>query len=112
MKHRTYVRDGCLIIRIEDDIKLNSRINELNGIVKKTLESGEKNIALAFTEPSQFSSDSINVLVKCLALITEKGGKLALIQPKKNILEVFRIIGLSKKVKVYRSEQEIGELET
>lgn len=101
-------RHGYRVIRVTEDIVLTSDVGELREHLEKALQKGEKRVALGFTPNSYLYTEAIAVLVQCFELIQDAGGKLAIINPNEDILDVLRIAGFLDLVAVVKTEDELA----
>jgi len=103
--------NGYHVIRLMEDVHMDSKIPELRTHVEQCMENGAKKIALQFSRNSYLSSESIGLLAGCLYDLGKQGGTLALVLPCPAIIEVFQITGLLTHVEVCRSLAELGAQE-
>ena len=87
------------IDRLKDSIILKSFINAL-------LERNVSNIALNLSKVTYLDSGALNVLIYCHTSLRKKNGTMALIEPNEYVKDVFDVVGLSKLVHVYSTEEE------
>jgi anti-anti-sigma factor len=109
MKIVSTYRRGYQILKIDENLTLNSDITDLRTIVEDYVQKGPINIALEFTKDSYLYTKSIAVLVQCLETIQEHGGRMAVIAPNRDIVDVLETIGFINLVKIYGSEEDVGK---
>ncbi len=87
------------IDRLKDSIVLKSYINSL-------LERNVSSIALNLSKVTYLDSGALNVLIYCHTSLRKKNGTMALIEPNEYVKDVLDVVGLSKLVRVYSTEEE------
>lgn len=94
------------IIRVWEDLELNSDLTEL----KKTVEHDHsiKNLVLAFTEKSSLYSRTVSVLLEVFRILQRRHGSLSFIKPNHSISFVLNTVGLGHLVRIFGSEEEIS----
>ncbi len=101
----THFENGYLILSITDDIDAYTKLDELIPIVKKELQKNNIKIALSITENSFLYSALIRVIMACHDLIKEQGGDFVFIQANKDILTVFKALGVDKIIEVFPTKE-------
>jgi anti-anti-sigma regulatory factor len=104
----TYATNGFQILKVKDPVNLGTDLADIRRLVDEYLGKGLHNIALSFTPDSYFYTKHISILVQCLERIKEAGGRLAVINPNDDILDVLKTIGFLDLTSIYKSEAEIG----
>ena len=99
---------GFQVLRIKDDLSVNSDISEIKPIVHEYLQQGITKIALAFSRDSYLYTRSIAVLVQCLEMINERKGVLAIFQPNEDILDMLAAISFDTRVLIALSENDLA----
>ncbi len=92
------------LFSLEENLSLNSDISKLKELIYHALDEGIRSIALRFTEHSYLSTRTIAVLVTCFEEVKDRGGRLAIINPNEDILDVLGMIDLDRVVDYYPSE--------
>jgi anti-sigma B factor antagonist len=87
------------IDRLKDSIVLKSFINTL-------IEKERTAIALNLSQVTYLDSGALNVLIYANEALAKKGGHLALIEPNEYVKDVLEVVGLSKVVKIYSSQED------
>lgn len=100
--------NGFEVVSIRDDIGPRMDLREIRDAVEKLVAQGHRNIALSFTPSSHLDSRAIGDLAKCLELVRNHGGRLAVIQPNPEIADFLRIVGFIKHVEICSTEAELG----
>lgn len=100
-------KDKYLILRVQEDLTINSDISILKTVVKEQLQNGQSHIVFAFTKHSYFYTKAIAVLIGCSELIKEKGGTLSIIEANDDIHDILSLIDLDKEIRVFNSEKEL-----
>ena len=89
------------IDRLKDSIVLKSYVNTL-------MEKGRVAIALNLSRVTYLDSGALNVFIYCHDALTKKGGQLALIEPSEYVKDVLEVVGLTKVVKIYPSQEDFN----
>ena len=105
---KRYEKNGYLVLKVNEDLGVWSDISELKNVVSQYLEKGVKYIAVSFTLNSFLNSESIAVWVQCVELIRAQGGRLGIIRPNKQIMEIFDIMGIRDEVNEFSSEEQLA----
>jgi anti-sigma B factor antagonist len=87
------------IDRLKDSIVLKSYINTL-------MEKGRVAIALNLSKVTYLDSGALNVFIYCHQTLNKKGGQLVLIEPSEYVRDVLEVVGLTKVVKIYLTQEE------
>jgi hypothetical protein len=95
------------LIRILDDLNLNSDLSRLQSIVERNIAQGRSRIALSFTQNSFLYTHHIAVLIKCLELIKDAAGEMAVVQPNADILDVLSLIDPDGLIKRLASDEDL-----
>lgn len=89
------------IDRLKDSIVLKSYINTL-------VEKGHVAIALNLSKVTYLDSGALNVFIYCHETLKKKGGRLVLIEPSEYVRDVLEVLGLTKLVKIFPSQEEFN----
>lgn len=89
------------IDRLKDSIVLKSYINTL-------IEKGRVAIALNLSKVTYLDSGALNVFIYSHDTLSKKGGQLALIEPSEYVKDVLEVVGLTKLVKMYLTQEDFG----
>jgi hypothetical protein len=92
MKYEKAQKGPYVVFRILEDINLNSDITPLTILVEQNLQMGKKHIAFTFGQNSFLYTRHIAVLVKCLEMLREESGSLAIVHPNRDIMDVLALI--------------------
>lgn len=101
-------KGGYQVLRVTEDLGLESDLSELKTEVDKHIAAGTKNIAVRFTPRSFLYSRNVGVLVQCLEIAEENGATLALIDPNEDIRAAVSLIGFDTMVKIFPTEEALG----
>ena len=107
-----YRRGKYRVIKIDEDVEENTELSELNIIVKSMLDQGKRTIAVRFTPQSFFGTKAVHDFVDCLEMITEKQGRLAVVNPNRYIHNFLDAIDFDHVVRVCNSEEDLVYLDT
>jgi anti-anti-sigma factor len=99
-KHKYKVVDiSGKIDRLKDSIVLKSHINTL-------VEKNHLNVALNLSKVTYLDSGALNVIIYCHNTLKKLNGKLVLIEPNEYVQDVLDVVGLTKVVPIYSTEEE------
>jgi anti-anti-sigma factor len=87
------------IDRLKDSIVLKSYINTL-------IEKEHVAIALNLSKVTYLDSGALNVLIYTNETLAKKNGLLALIEPNEYVKDVLEVVGLSKVVKIFPTQED------
>jgi anti-anti-sigma factor len=104
-----YKKGNYQLLRLKEDVGLNTDLSELKAVIEQQLSQGVSNIAVAFTQQSYLYTKSIAVLISCSEIIKDAGGHLAIIEANKDILDILSVIDFDKVIKMYESEADLLE---
>jgi anti-anti-sigma factor len=102
-----YKKGKYQILRVKEDVGLNTELSELKSVIEKQLAGGNLFIALAFTQQSYLYTKSIAVLISCSELIKDAGGHLAIIEANRDILDILSVIDFDKMISLHASEADL-----
>ncbi|MBD3346042.1 MAG: STAS domain-containing protein [Chitinivibrionales bacterium] len=105
----TYIH-GYQLLKIKKELNLNSDLTELRQIIEEYVEKGPINIALKFTDDSYLYTKSIASLVQSFEMVRDHGGKMAVINPNEDIIEVLNTVGFTDLVKICKNEEELAKV--
>ena len=95
------------VLRIKEDLSVNSDLTELRSIVNDYIAKGSKDFAFSFTKNSFLYTRSIAVLITCSELIKENNGRIAIIEANDDILDLLNLIDFDSMIKVYPNEEDL-----
>ncbi len=107
MKIDIHARGEYQVLKVEDELEVISDLSELKFIIEGYLKRGKKYIAVGFTTASYIYSGAIAVLVDCYKKAVKDGGDLCIIEPNPELLGIFRILNITRILKIYKSEEEL-----
>ncbi|HUI90647.1 MAG TPA: STAS domain-containing protein [Chitinivibrionales bacterium] len=107
MKLEVYKKNGYLVIRLKEDVGLNSDLTGLKSVIEQRLAQGARLIAIAFTPSSYLYTKSISVLIACSELIKDAGGRLAIVEANRDILDILSVIDFDKVIKIFADENDL-----
>lgn len=85
--------------RLKDSIVLKSHVNTL-------IEKNRLNVALNLSKVTYLDSGALNVIIYCHNTLKKMGGKLVLIEPNEYVKDVLDVVGLTKVVSIFTTEEE------
>jgi len=105
---KTVVRkvDNMVILDLKGKITIGAGDIMLREHINKVLEQGEKNILLNMAEVTYMDSSGMGELISCYTSVTNRGGKLKLLNLTKKIQNLLQITQLITIFEVYESEAE------
>ena len=89
------------IDRLKDSIVLKSYVNSL-------MEKGRVAIALNLSKVTYLDNGALNVLIYSHETLSKKSGRLALIEPSEYVRDVLDVVGLTKVVKIFPTEEDFN----
>jgi anti-anti-sigma factor len=101
------VVNGYQVFRIKEDLALGADFGALTHMVERAIKKGTVNIALHFTPRSYLYTPTVARLVEYYKLVQQHGGSLCIVQPNEEIVEVLKVIGLTRLVRIVASEAEL-----
>ena len=107
MKFDIYKKNGHLVIRLKEDVGLNSDLNALKAVIEQHLTTGARSIAIAFTQSSYLYTKSISVLIACSEMIKDAGGRLSIIEANRDIQDILSVIDFDKVIKIFAGENDL-----
>jgi anti-anti-sigma factor len=107
MNVKRYEKNGYMVLKITEDLGIRSKLSELRDIVAQYLERGTTHIAVSFTPNSFLNSEAVAVCIECVEQVRERGGRLAVVRPNEQILEILRITELSELVDIFNSDNDL-----
>jgi len=105
---KTVVRkvDNMVILDLKGKITIGAGDIMLREHINKVLEQGEKNILLNMAEVTYMDSSGMGELISCYTSVTNRGGKLKLLNLTKKIQNLLQITQLITIFEVYENEAE------
>lgn len=99
-------RGGVQIIDLKGKITIGSGDVQLRETINRLVEEGRKNILINMRDVTTIDSSGIGELVGCYTSVTNKGGKLKLLNLPPKINDVLTVTQLITVFDVFDSEQE------
>lgn len=94
-------------LRVKDSLGTRSDLAALRKAIEASLALGKNNIALSLTRDSVLYTQAIAILVQCIDMIHQQGGRLTLIAPGQEIVEVLETMSLDMLVAIVGSESDL-----
>ena len=110
MKFETFQKGRRLVVRILEDINLNTELTGLITMVERSIALGNKDIAFSFGDGSFLYTRHIATLVKCFEMLRDKGGTLAIIHPNRDIIDILALIDPEQMILKADSEAELDSV--
>ena len=107
MKIDIYKKGKYQVLRLMEDVGLNTDLSELKSEIERQLSQGVSNIAVAFTQQSYLYTKSIAVLISCSEIIKDAGGHLTIIEANKDIIDILSVIDFDKVIEMHKSEADL-----
>lgn len=95
------------IVKLKGEVDIYTAPS-LRETIVNTVEKGRYMIVVDLDEVDFLDSTGLGVLVGGLKRVKQHDGELGIICNQENILRIFKITGLTKIFKVYKSADEIG----
>jgi anti-anti-sigma regulatory factor len=102
-----YKKGSYHVFRMREDVGINTDLSELKQRIQKSLLEGTRNVALAFTKDSYLYTKSIATLIACSEMIKDYGGKLAIIEANRDILDILSVIDFDRLIKIVATENDL-----
>ena len=82
--------------------------SEVAGVMEEAFQqvAGAPKVLLVFQEKDFMTSAGIAVVFDCVLPLQAQGRQVRIVQPSKHFRKVFTIVGLSKDVEVFETEEE------
>ncbi|MBD3316557.1 MAG: STAS domain-containing protein [Chitinivibrionales bacterium] len=111
MKIEIYEKGIFQIIRFSGPVKAIAQLEELQALIELYLRHGRVNIAVIFTDTSYLYSGAIAVLVQCYKKTSEKGGRLCIVEPNRDLLALLEQMNIPSVIDVFDSEDALPTFE-
>jgi len=95
------------ILRILQDSFTEGDVESLKKQIEDCMDEGKMKIVLSFTPASYPYSKLLTLLTQCHRLIKERGGKLIIVHPNQDFLDILDQTKLLNVLEVYSAEDEI-----
>ena len=76
----------------------------LSGRLKKVIATGARKLLLNLHDLTQIDSTGVGVIIETLISLRKKGGELKLLCPKGRVLEVLRVLRITKIIPCFETE--------
>jgi anti-anti-sigma factor len=94
------------ILDVDGDINEIDNYNVLKEEIVKSLQEGEKNIALNLSNTTFLNSSAVSLFISWQKKVGAVGGEIVILEPQQFILEILKILCIEKIIKIYNSEDE------
>lgn len=95
-----------IILTLHEEIDLDQDLLDLEQYIEKVYKKGNIFIALKFSHVSYIYSGIIKIIIRYYKKLTSENGILAIVETNKILYDVLDIIGITKIMKVYKTEEE------
>lgn len=106
MNIETYTSGIFRVLKISEQIVIED-LQELKQLIDGYIERDEKYIAVNFCEASYLFSGAIGILVGTYKLLHDRAGELCLIEPKSDIIDLLKTMGIDSLIPVFGSEKDL-----
>jgi anti-sigma B factor antagonist len=106
MKIETYTSGIYRVLKIGGELAI-SELQELKLLIEGYIESDEKHIAVNFCDVSYLFSGAIAVLINCYTTLRDRTGELCLIEPKPEMMDLLKIVGIDSIISIYNSDNDL-----
>jgi anti-anti-sigma factor len=96
--YRVFELSGVMII---------SQMEEFQVLVKGYISLGETHIAVRFNDASYLYSGAIAIFMSCFKMIKDNGGDLCLLEPKPEMEDLLRQMGIDNLVSIYNTVEDL-----
>jgi hypothetical protein len=103
-------QSGFRIIHMQQENIGDTDFSQIEGLVEKCMLDGNRKVALSMGINVYPYSKLISVLIRCSAIVLEHGGKLAVVQPNPDFLEVLKRTRLEQVFAIASSESDLENL--
>jgi anti-anti-sigma factor len=94
------------VLKINGQIMI-SDLHEIKHLIEGYIEHNDKYIAVNFCETSYLFSGAVAVLVSCYKLLRDRSGELCLMEPKPEILDLLKMMGIDSLMPIFGSDIEL-----
>lgn len=84
-----------------------SQLEELRHLITGHISNGEKYIAIRFIDATYLYSGAIAVLISCFKQIKDSKGDLCLLEPKNEMIELLKQMGIDRLIPIYASKEHL-----
>ncbi len=102
MNIKTYSSGIYQVLEIGGQIAV-SQLEELHHLISGHISNGQAYIAIRFTDATYLYSGAIAVLISCFKQVKNIQGDLCLLEPKKEMVELLRQMGIDRIIPIYVS---------
>ena len=99
-------RDGVLILDVEGKITIGKGDIALREAVHKALDDGARKVVIRLADVSTIDSSGVGELVSAFTTVTNRGGKLKLLNLPPKVNDILQITQLITVFEVYDNEDE------
>lgn len=99
-------RDGVLILDVEGKITIGKGDIALREAVHKALDDGERKVVIRLANVSTIDSSGVGELVSAFTTVTNRGGKLKLLNLPPKVNDILQITQLITVFEVFDNEAE------
>jgi len=98
------------VVRVRDEDPGNrGDLTGLIDIIRDCLENDIKTIAVSFTKSTRLYTRQIATLIRCYALVDDKGGSFAIIAPNPDLMHALDLAGIDTIINTFQAEEELPE---
>lgn len=106
MKINVRQSDGVTIIQVKGKVTIGEGDVALRQAVHDVLDSGAKNVLVDLSEVTTIDSSGVGELVSSYTTVTNRGGKLKLLNLPPKVVDILQITQLITVFEVHDDEQE------
>lgn len=106
MKINVRQSDGITIIQVKGKVTIGEGDIALRQAVHDVLDSGAKNVLVDLSEVTTIDSSGVGELVSSYTTVTNRGGKLKLLNLPPKVVDILQITQLITVFEVHDNEQE------
>jgi len=99
-------REGVLILDVEGKITIGKGDIALREAVHKALDDGARKVVIRLADVSTIDSSGVGELVSAFTTVTNRGGKLKLLNLPPKVNDILQITQLTTVFEVYDNEDE------
>ncbi len=106
MRIESYTSGIYRVLKISGQLVI-SELQELKLLIVGYIGRDEKYIAVNFCDVSYLFSGAIAVLITCYTTLRDLDGELCLIEPKPEMMDLLKIMGIDSLIPIYGSDSDL-----
>ncbi len=112
MKIEVHSHASFQVVTIKDDLEIITDLSELQFLIDGYITEGKHAIAVSFSDATYIYSGAIAVLMCCHKALAEySDGMLCIIEPNREIRNIFSTLNIDKVLPIYDSADDLPRAE-